>query len=111
MDAATAEMIMCIHNSVPNIHSPEVCEYLLNVLEYNSLAFGINISESSSDSNDSGHGLNRRIINRPKRRIKNPHTREKEKRNSILLKQDKSKKKVHKVEENLEKEEHSNRDL
>ena len=37
--------------------------------------------------------------------------REKEKRNSILLKQDKSKKKVHKVEENLEKEEHSNRDL
>lgn len=70
VDSATAEMILILDISVPDLHTPDVCHYLLSVLEYNTHSFGITLADSSSDSNDSGSGLQRRIINTSKRRIK-----------------------------------------
>ena len=63
IDSATAEIMLMIEISVPDLHSPDVSEYLLNILEYNSLTFGIRLSESSSDSNDSNSVLGRRELN------------------------------------------------
>ena len=104
VDAPTAEMILILDISVPNLHSADVCHYLLSVLEYNSLAFGISLMDSSSDSNDSGSGLQRRILNHSKRRIKSGALQPREKRSPKGLKCERGRKRVHKVEEHAEDE-------
>lgn len=63
---------MCLQKIVPNLHAPEVCSYLLTVLEYNAIEFGFNLHESSSDSNESNSALHHRILHHSKRRLKNP---------------------------------------
>lgn len=110
VDAQTAEMIMCLQNSVPNLHAPEVCQYLLSVLEYNSFAFGIDLSESSSDSNDSGSAFQHRMMNNHKRRLKGPVGREKEKKKLWNNKAEKPRKKIHKTEYKSEEDRHSKKE-
>ena len=73
-------MIMCLQKIVPNFHAPEVCDYLMRMLEYNSLAFGFNLLESSSDSNESNSALHRRLLQNKKRRLKNPRQIPKQKK-------------------------------
>ena len=70
VDSTSAEIILRLQKIVPNLHTEQVCEYLLAVLEINASDFGLNLVESSSDSNDSGSGMNKLIIRRPIRRIK-----------------------------------------
>jgi hypothetical protein len=43
----------------------------LTVLELNASDFGFNLEESSSDSNDSGSGMHRLIMKKPKKTLKN----------------------------------------
>jgi hypothetical protein len=70
-DSATTEVIMRLQKIVPDLHTEEVCEYLLSVLELNAADLGFNLEESSSDSNDSCSGMRRLIIRKQKKPAKN----------------------------------------
>ena len=56
----------------------------MRMLEYNSLAFGFNLLESSSDSNESNSALHLRLLKNQKRRLKNPRHKPKNRRNPEL---------------------------
>ena len=73
---------MCIQQIVPNFHAIDVCEYLLSVLVYNSIEFGFDLDDSSSDSNDSPSLFHGKLKTRTKFRLKR---RKSEKRNLTII--------------------------
>lgn len=77
VQAAPAEIILCLQQSVPNIHETDVIEYLHSVFQYSSLAFGFELFDSSSDSGENPIILKKKV--KGERPIRNkPTTRDSE---------------------------------
>jgi hypothetical protein len=65
---SSAEIALRLQKIVPNLHTIEVCDYLLTILGVNADLYGFNLEESSSESNDSGSGVHRLAMRRIKRK-------------------------------------------